>query len=400
MRLSVSMNETIRQKHISAGINMLTHRFTDELQQNLQRCNILVGVRGVTGAGKSHLFNSLLGEPNGILPVSPQEASTATACHISWNYDDNPLNKYRAEVTFRNLEDVTRDVQDFINAVQRYQELEELIRSRPDNVARSEEDYGELDELDVTIQEFIQTWGEILDLDVPKLKEQEDISAAKVINNRAVSGLLGTTHTITAAEAETFSEEIKPYLDTSPTADYGVVWPMVESVRLYVKSKILENGTELVDLPGASDRVESRARVAESLAKKMDLTILVLPCPRAPDEKTGIGLMNDSLELELKMAGNFHKGAFCIVISKIDDANVTEIKAAHKKDKALDKYTKEEKADEKELNELHSKLNKEEKKLVPQEKKVEKAFEKLQELIRAIPKAKRDKGNKPPHGRR
>lgn len=130
--------------------------------------------------------------------------------------------------------------------------------------------------------------------------------------------LVGQTLNFNAAVGNVFAEKIKPYLDSSTTSDCLTVWPLVQEVKVYVKSSILRDGIELVDLPGASDIVAGRAKIAEKYSNKVDVTIVVLPANRAASERTGVDLMTEYQELDMKLAGKFHKGSFCVVISKID----------------------------------------------------------------------------------
>ncbi len=64
---------------------------------------ILIGVAGDSGLGKTSLLNALLGVK--VLPESNQEASTATVCQISWNFDQRRGRDFRAEVVFRTKQD-------------------------------------------------------------------------------------------------------------------------------------------------------------------------------------------------------------------------------------------------------------------------------------------------------
>lgn len=108
-----------------------------------------MGVRGVTGAGKSSLLNYLLGMS--ILPVSSVEVATATACHISWNYDDTTQNTFKGEAVFRSVEDVVQELDEILTAIKRRKELRE--RSTVE-----EGDDEEEDEFSYTITEGIDKW--------------------------------------------------------------------------------------------------------------------------------------------------------------------------------------------------------------------------------------------------
>ncbi|KAM7204938.1 hypothetical protein V8F20_003400 [Naviculisporaceae sp. PSN 640] len=314
--LSAMPRKTSRKMHKLAGLKIF--KLLDEAAQLRQRnrnFKVLVGVRGVTGAGKSSIFNCLLGMS--ILPVSFQEASTATVCRISWNYDDDPKKSFRAKAYFLSLEDATKDIAGLLNAIKRRRELSQNIFG--DSTEMNEDNSAELDDLCCQIEEGISKWRDVWPVDDMDL-EAEDISAEKIINSKpAVAKLLGTTVEVTSSEVEDFAERIKPYLDNTPTTDFMIVWPLIQEVNVFVKSEILRYSIDLVDLPGSSDGVSSRAEVGRKYSEKLDQTIIVLPALRAVDEKAGVTLMSGYQELEMKLTGKFHRNSFCVVISKIDD---------------------------------------------------------------------------------
>ena len=45
-------------------------------------------------------------------------------------------------------------------------------------------------------------------------------------------------------------------------------WPLIEVVKIYVKSPVLESGAVLVDLPGVHDSNPARAAVARKYMRK------------------------------------------------------------------------------------------------------------------------------------
>lgn len=85
-----------------------------------------------------------------------------------------------------------------------------------------------------------------------------------------------------------------------------------------MKSDILLNGVVLVDLPGLADSVESRAAVAERYFPKLAATLIVAPASRAADDPTSVNLISSHQELRMKLDGKFHKRAYCVVLSQID----------------------------------------------------------------------------------
>lgn len=97
------------------------------------------------------------------------------------------------------------------------------------------------------------------------------------------------------------------------------VWPLIDHVDIYLKADILNGGIVLVDLPGLSDIVESRAAVARRHFQNLSVTAIVTPCVRAADERTAVNLMTENQELNMRMDGKFDGHNFCVVLSKTDD---------------------------------------------------------------------------------
>lgn len=96
------------------------------------------------------------------------------------------------------------------------------------------------------------------------------------------------------------------------------LWPLIKMVKLYVKADILKCGIVVVDLPGLSDVVGARARLAEEYYGKLAVTMVVTPIVRGADEMTGVGLMSRSQAVNLKMDGKFDDKSFCVVLTKAD----------------------------------------------------------------------------------
>ena len=74
-----------------------------------------------------------------------------------------------------------------------------------------------------------------------------------------------------------------------------------------------------MDLPGLSDAEEGRAAVARRLFSELALAVVVTPCVRAADERTGISLMDQNQEPDMRMNDKLSERGFCVVLSKIDD---------------------------------------------------------------------------------
>jgi hypothetical protein len=285
----------------------------DKLHETHQGFEVLIGVAGRTGAGKSTILNMLLEIPE-LLPSSNSEAATACACRVSWNCEDAPDRKFRAEVTFRSYDDVEQEIQQILALLRQRQRLRERDMETDTDAFEQMEEEAEMEYgIDEGFKKIRAVWG--LDEEAVEGMRAQDL----LQSNQHVLQLLGTTHTIFSEDAGRFAEQVKPYLDSSETVQGFKAWPLITEVRLYVKAPFLKHGVVLVDLPGLSDSVESRARVAEKFTQKLEITAIVTPARRAIDEKTGVQLMSEYQTLRMQLDGKYHRKSFCVVVSQVDE---------------------------------------------------------------------------------
>lgn len=229
------------------------------------------------------MLNALLGYKD-LLPPNDALVATAAICQVAYNYRDNPKETFRAEVTFRKLGDVKKELTQFFQDIKlRNQLLNGKGEFEKDhgNEGPEDSDLGKVTErIHATAEKIGPVWGYTL-------TELEKMSAQDLLrkSDPAVK-LLGTTKGIKAADLATFAPEVKPYLDATTTKITGTrgaetrdmaVWPLIDHVRVYVKSEILRGGIVLVDLPGLGEIVETRAAVARNFYNKLTVSIVVTP---------------------------------------------------------------------------------------------------------------------------
>ncbi|KAI1802124.1 hypothetical protein F4811DRAFT_573467 [Daldinia bambusicola] len=278
-----------------------------------KKFEVLVGVAGSTGSGKTSALNALLGF-NELLPTNNQEASTAVVCKVSYNDSDKPSMQFRACVTFRTKANLVRQLDTFFEDLKG---RDELRAADGDSL----EDQEALRNMNARLKptfEMIRTIFGVEEHDVAGMTTQTLLE-----QNESVTKLLGTIKKFHAGHEDQLAEQIKPYMD-STTAQHTTsglefaAWPLIDEVELYIKSDILKNGVVLVDLPGIADAVESRADVARNYFPKLAATLIVSPARRAADESAAVKLMSDHQELQVQMNGKFHKDSFCVVVSQTD----------------------------------------------------------------------------------
>ncbi|ROT42678.1 hypothetical protein SODALDRAFT_374965 [Sodiomyces alkalinus F11] len=302
IRLAVEQNPDVTDSSLKE-----LQKWAEDKETAIQKhreFQILVGVAGSTGAGKTSLLNALLGASE-FLPSSCEQAATAVVCQILWNHDETPGREYRAE---------------FLQAVEDRRDIDE--QEYEDEDLRTQD----AAEAQKTIDGLIGKINTIWDLDPEDLKQ---MTPEKLLDSdAAVLNLLGTTLHLHRSDADELSRMVRPYLDSTAHRHGGegerafAAWPLVKHVRQYLRVDILKSGISLVDLPGLGDMNESRAAVAREFYESLAVTMIVAPIIRAADEKTAISLLGNYQELQLQMDGRFNKKGFAFVVSKTDDINV------------------------------------------------------------------------------
>ncbi|TGJ86567.1 hypothetical protein E0Z10_g2162 [Xylaria hypoxylon] len=275
--------------------------------------NILVGVAGATGSGKTSALNALLGFQE-LLPTNNEEAATAVQCKVAFNDETRPEYAFRCHVTFQSKEALEIKIRQFFNDLKVRDELQESHRG-------SLEDEQALRELESVLQPTREMVNIVFGLQDDQV---QDLGLEGVLkSNPEALQLLGTVKKFNSSNVDAISKQMKPYMD-STTADHSTsgecfaAWPLIEQVELFIKSDILRNGVVLVDLPGLGDAVESRALVAERSFNQLTATLIVAQATRAADNSTAVDLMSKNQEMAMMMDGKFHKETFCVCLSQID----------------------------------------------------------------------------------
>ncbi|KAI1856934.1 uncharacterized protein JN550_013570 [Neoarthrinium moseri] len=287
-----------------------------ELQERNRSFRTYVGALGITGSGKSTAINALLREPE-LLPTSNFEAETSVPIIVEYNFDNDPHRAYHAEVFFRSRSEISNQLATFFQDVRKKNELQ-----REDPLTLTSDDLHALHDATASLKptfEMIDTvWG-ISNNDAERMD-----SEAILFSSKAVLRLFGTTERFHHALREDFITMIHPYMNSDKVGHAGSshsfsVWPLIDHVKLYVKSDLLRGGLGIIDSPGSGDVMESRSAVARKYSNEVDTTLVFAPAKRAADEKISSKLISDHQELKLKMSGTFNSKSLCIVISQIDE---------------------------------------------------------------------------------
>lgn len=302
------------------------------LREQHQNLEILIGVEGPTGAGKSSFLDSLL-EIKELFPSGHQGAATATVAKVSWNWDDAPGHLFRAKVTFQNLSDIETMFESVLKDIKSLSD-----RQASQSNADSDEETEARDTIDYRIKyemgKIKAVWGlERTDLETTVQRQGNVASYMPLVqdilktNLRAHQYLRQGMIEFKRSNLKDIRSDVKPFM-TSKAFKFGSdrmfsIWPIVKDVHMFVKSDILKSGMTLVDLPGCSDSTPSRSEIARKYSHLLDVRLVVSPIMRAADENQSQILMQSGFdEAQMKIRGKYDGHGFAIILSKTDQLSV------------------------------------------------------------------------------
>jgi GTPase SAR1 family protein len=291
---------------ISLG-TLLTQRAAAILKRK-RECEVRIGFLGGTGTGKSSLINALLQMK--ILPRNEEIASTAVPVEVSYNNDDDPEHRFKAEIEGISKAEFTKEVED-------------LFKNK-ENCDMNPE--GEDDEVDVEAYQQILTTIEKIKWVYPYLQNIDDIddtSAEDLLNEPHVQKMLDSKKHLTTATESTFADQIKQYIESCKPKDGEKatvsLWPLVKVVRIYVKADILKPGIILVDLPGSHDTSAARVAVTDNYRKNLTVSVVCAPAVRAGSDRVAQELLSSVERRKMQLNGLYTSDSLFFVITKIDD---------------------------------------------------------------------------------
>ncbi|KAK1496433.1 hypothetical protein CCUS01_02780 [Colletotrichum cuscutae] len=278
---------------------------------------ILVGVIGETGLGKSSLINALLG--CNIVPTSSSEACTAAVCIFGWNDDVSNGKNFRAHITFKSYETVEAE----LDALK--YELSDLEETSHTQGEHPDQEYEERRAQAQRQMRNVANWSK-LSLEAIRKSSPAQIIAnssafAEIFRSGRGDRATSTFKLVKAARRKEFLAMLKPYVSSSKElATPTRYWPLVEQVEIFLKAGILRHGLKLVDLPGVMDALESRAQIARSYLYRLEKRIVVTPATRAADNRAAADLVLSERETMFLDMDNMLKGdSLCVAITKTDD---------------------------------------------------------------------------------
>ncbi|KAI3554375.1 hypothetical protein CABS01_01068 [Colletotrichum abscissum] len=317
-------------QHISNSSHKQDVRDWESNLLNLKRTSlsreILVGVQGETGLGKSSLLNELLRSE--IVPTSQVEACTAAVCIYGYNHESGENKRYSAKITSKSWATVEAELTGL---------KEELAESDNQREAHDDDDADQSESCSYYSKrniDMVCAWSGLEEEDIRSLSPIEIMQKGNFnkIRNRGLRLLTNDktcSRTISAPNANKFKKMLRPYAESMDLNSHRTqYWPLVEQVEIYLKAPILRHGLKLVDLPGTQDALSFRAEIAETFQDRLAKQIVVSPASRAGDNKAAADLIfteNDLMKFHLD--NKFKADTLCVAITKIDDiqtANAAE----------------------------------------------------------------------------
>ncbi|KAM0500689.1 hypothetical protein ACHAPW_006827 [Verticillium nonalfalfae] len=171
-----------------------------EAENKHRSFELLVGVAGSTGAGKTSLLNALLGIHE-FLPSSCEQAATAVVCQVSWNHDMRAGFEYRAEVDFHSYAEIEQQVETLFQAMSCLEEIED--RHDNDEDARIQDQAEAQAVIDDVLGKVQAVWGTGL-----SLQDFREMTAENLMEcNKDVLRLLGTTKSLHDSDPEKLARQ-------------------------------------------------------------------------------------------------------------------------------------------------------------------------------------------------
>lgn len=215
----------------------------EKLRADYKMPRFVIGVLGDTGSGKSSLINAVLDEER-VVPTNCMRACTAVITEISWNTNEDPKKKYRAEIEFITQAEWTTEV------VSLHRDILDPNGNLSSDIRNIDSDAG------IAYAVLRAVYPKHTD---QQLRETDPFLLANYIKVREV---IGKTQIVEEAECGSFYSKIQSFVDSeekhsknaTETANSArheqtmAFWPLIKVVRVFLKSEVVSSGVVLVDL--------------------------------------------------------------------------------------------------------------------------------------------------------
>lgn len=246
---------------------------SDLIKNRKKDYKITIGFLGVTGAGKTSLINALLGFEY-LLPTSDERACTSVAIEVAYNHNESAGKLFRGEIVFVTKDELERELEQLFTDIREQDSAGEDDDIEDEHIEREKRIAESLDKLKC-IYPGMNT--------VAKLKKS---TMTELLNHPSIQNIVGTTREIFKDDKDSFARILQEYTESSEyKGKTGALWPLVKTVKVFVKAEILKEGIIFVDLPGSMDTNVARAVAAEKYQQELSVTCVVSPAIRAISEK-------------------------------------------------------------------------------------------------------------------
>ncbi|KAI2794480.1 hypothetical protein POX_a01079 [Penicillium oxalicum] len=249
----------------------------EKLSKFQDRQERIVGLIGETGAGKSSVINSILGQRG--LARSSGAGAACTNVPVEYRHlDDCHPHPYTIEADFMSEEELMELLEELLRSVRRaYLPTDRSLIGEEDWEQyeaigkRSYETLGAIFKFreEVNLEYLVQPDKEL------EILEDLEQTARKFWSSQ--SGTQGSSKfSVAAKDLEQCKDELDRLASDSEDERKPASWPFIKLIRVFLDLPILKKGLVLTDLPGLRDINHARVRATEKyLARTCDEVFIV-----------------------------------------------------------------------------------------------------------------------------